>query len=88
MKIYFYFSKNKIGRINNVNYVKESIVKSICKEFSLFEIVQASDVSIRCAKISNGIDAFLILDTNPVAGNSETAVAMNKIKETIKKSFK
>lgn len=84
MKIYFYFSKNKISTINDVNYVKKSIVKSISKEFSLFEAVHTSDISIRCAKISNDIDVFLVIDSNPIAGNSETAIAMSKVKETIK----
>ena len=60
MKIYFYFSKNKISKINDVNYVKENIAKSISKEFSLIETVHNSDISIRCAKISNDIDAFLV----------------------------
>lgn len=84
MKIYFYFSKNKISTINDANYVKESIVKSISKEFSLFETVHTSDISVRCAKISNDIDVFLVIDSNPIAGNSETAIAMSKVKETIK----
>ncbi len=83
MKIYFYFSKNKISKINDVKYVKENIVKSIVKEFSLFEKVNNSDISIRCAKISNDIDVFLVIDSNPIAGNSETANAMSKVKETV-----
>ena len=84
MKIYIYFSKNKISKINDVNFVKESIARSITEAFSLFETVQASDISIRCAKISNDIDVFLVIDSAPLAGNSETAIAMSKIKETVK----
>ncbi len=84
MKIYIYFSKNKISKINDVNFVKDGIARSITEAFSLFETVQASDISIRCAKISNDIDVFLVIDSAPLAGNSETAVAMNKIKETVK----
>ena len=84
MKIYIYFSKTKISKINDVNFVKEGIARSITEAFSLFETVQASDISIRCAKISNDIDVFLVIDSAPLAGNSETAVAMNKIKETVK----
>ena len=37
MKIYIYFSKNKISKINDVNFVKESIARSITEAFSLFE---------------------------------------------------
>lgn len=84
MKVYFYFSKNKISKINNVNFVKESIAKSIIKEFSLLETIQNSDISVRCAKISNDIDVFLIIDSNPLGGNRETAIAMNRVKNTIK----
>ena len=84
MKIYIYFSKNKISKINDVNFVKESIARSITEAFSLFETVQASDISIRCAKISNDIDVFLVIDSAPLAGNSDTAIAMSKIKETVK----
>ena len=84
MKIYIYFSKNKISKINDANFVKESIARSITEAFSLFETVQASDISIRCAKISNDIDVFLVIDSAPLAGNSETAIAMSKIKETVK----
>ena len=83
MKIYFYFSKNKISKINDINNVKESIARSISKEFSLFETVYNSDISVRCAKISNDIDVFLVIDSNPIAGNSETAVVMSKVKETV-----
>lgn len=84
MKIYIYFSKTKISKINDVNFVKEGIARSITEAFSLFETVQASDISIRCAKISNDIDVFLVIDSAPLAGNSETAIAMSKIKETVK----
>ena len=84
MKIYIYFSKNKISKINDANFVKESIARSITEAFSLFETVQASDISIRCAKISNDIDVFLVIDSAPLAGYGETAIAMSKIKETVK----
>ena len=73
-----------VMQINDVNFVKESITRSITEAFSLFETVQASDISIRCAKISNDIDVFLVIDSAPLAGNSETAIAMSKIKETVK----
>lgn len=84
MKIYVYVSKNKITTINDVNYVKESIVKSISQEFSLFEPIEISDISIRCAKISKDIDVFLVIDSTPLAGNSETAIAMSRVKENVK----
>lgn len=83
MKVYLYFSKNKISRINDCVYVKENIAKSIIEAFSLLETTHDFDISIRCVKISNNIDVFLVIDSNPFAGNSETAVAMTKVKEAI-----
>lgn len=82
--MFFYFSRNKISKINDVNFVKERIAKSITKEFSFYETIRSSDISIRCAKISNDIDVFFVIDSNPLDSNSETAIIMRKVKETVK----
>lgn len=84
MLVYLYFSKNKISQINNLDYVKENVAKSITKAFNMSATIKCSDISVRCGKLSNGIDVFLVIDSNPLAGNSETAIAMAKIKELIK----
>ncbi len=84
MLVYLYFSKNKISQINNLDYVKENVAKSITKAFNMSATIKRSDISVRCGKISKGIDVFLVIDSNPFAGNSETAIAMTKIKELIK----
>lgn len=83
MKVYIYFSNNKISQINDVNYVKESIAQSISKECFLPEEVRDADISIRSAKISNNIDVFLVIDSDPITSNDATAIAMSNIKENV-----
>lgn len=92
MKVYLYYSKNKISKFNEIDEVKIKIARCISESFSLPEAVQASDISVRYAKISNDTDVFLVMDTNPLAKNRataitrnrETATAMTRIKECIK----
>lgn len=62
MRAYLYYSKNKIGKLNEVEIVKQRVCTAINRAFDLFIGLDVSDVYINCVKISNDIDAFLILE--------------------------
>lgn len=82
MKVYVYYSKNKILRINNQEQLKSDLAKVISREFDLFNDVKSSDVIINCVKISNEIDMFLIVDT--VIGDANLMrVPMERIKQKL-----
>lgn len=83
MKVFLYFSKNKINKLNEVDVIKKRVAEIISDGLSLFEPLQVSDVSIRSAKISNNLDVFLVIDTNPPENFSETAISMRKVKTSI-----
>lgn len=80
MKAYLYFSKSRITRINNINQVKFDIANYISEAFILFDDMKSSDVSIKCVKISNGIDIFLVLDQMIDADPKEMVRKMDILK--------
>lgn len=83
MKAYLYYSKNKIAKINSVEFVKQELAKSITKNFDLFNTVPGNDVEINCVKISNEIDVFLVLDTNVGGDLNDVVNRMNKLKSDL-----
>lgn len=85
IKVYLYFSKNKISNLADVDALKQKLAACLGDAFTLFEKVTAENISIRCAKISNNIDAFLVIDSAPLASNSETAKAMALVKEKVER---
>lgn len=70
MKVYLYYSKNKIEKFNNPEGLRQGIAMAVTKSFDLFYAFRPEDVVINCVRISNEIDVFLVLDTN----NDEDAV--------------
>lgn len=85
MKAYLYFSKARIGQINDINLVKSEIANNISELCILFDDLRPTDVSIRCAKISNRIDLFLVLDQMINADPKETNRKMSDLKEKVLK---
>lgn len=83
MKAYFYFSKGRIAQIHDVDQVKLDIAGCISEAFFLFNRMAPSDVSIRCVKISNGIDAFFVLDQMLNAGSKDMVREMDFLKNNL-----
>ncbi len=63
MKIYLYYAKKSIPRINNSGEVKEQLAKSVGNTFNCLNELQESDVSLIPAKFSDDRDVYLIVVT-------------------------
>ena len=82
MKVYLYYSKNKIFQINNSNSVKQKLSKQISEKLNQLEI-RPDDIEIKCVNMSDDIDIYLIL-TLRVSMNSELlAERMDKVRDDI-----
>lgn len=84
MKAYFYFSRSNILKINNIDDLKKNVVEAIAGVFNLHEKLDINDISVRCARISNNIDVFFVLDTMPTDDSNEIVRCMNRLKELLK----
>ena len=84
MKVYLYYSKNKIKKINDVDGLKQGLAKSITTSFDLFNEVNMSDILIQSAKISNEIDVYLILVEEINEDNDTVIRIMEKIKRDLR----
>ncbi len=83
MNVYFYFSKNSIPQINDVEVVKKSIAKAVTNSFNLFERVSINDVSVRRVQISNDIDIMFVLDTMLTNDSGETVKCVQVLKNAL-----
>ena len=82
MKVYLYYSKNKIFQINNSNSVKQKLSKQISEKLNQLEI-RPDDIEIKCVNMSDDIDIYLILALR-VSMNSELlAERMDKVRDDI-----
>ncbi len=63
MKIYLYYARKSIPKINNVGEVKEQVAKKIGNSFNCLNELQESDVSLIPAKFSDDRDVYLIVVT-------------------------
>lgn len=80
MKAYMYFSKQKIDRLFNPELIKKQIAENISDIFNPLDYITSSDVSIRCMKISNDIDVFIVLEYSQPR---EIALKMDEFKRRL-----
>lgn len=80
MKAYLYFSKERISEIHDVDQVKRDIAREINDLCNPFDDVRPSDISIRCVKISNGVDVLFVLDQMITDDRSKMVQIMDNLK--------
>lgn len=62
MKVYLYFSENKILEINNLELVKKHLATSITSAFGVVNEINPESISIKSAKLRHDIDMYLVMD--------------------------
>lgn len=83
MKVYLYYSRNKIQNINQLDVLKEKTRSTIEKIFiTPYGKTETIVVNIQCVRISNDIDIYIVLDGQV---DEDIIKNMNRLKKEIQK---